>query len=151
MLRFQHRPPLGHGDTVVVHHVYSAVKVLRQHGRALAASAETAGHGDMHNGVIALPEDPLPQLQNTARRGLGGGNTSACLHGLEQLPGLNVHALQVGILIDDHRHGEQEDPQLLRLPGGDAAVAVRGNRDFHSLILSNVNAIFVDNRQLVYV
>jgi len=68
--RVHHGAALGHGDSVVIHHLYLPMIILRQHQRSLAGIAQSAGHGDVDEFIKAFIKNTVPQGDNIPRRGL---------------------------------------------------------------------------------
>ena len=126
---------LGDGDAVIIHHLHPAVVVLREQSGALTGAAQAAGHGNIHDLIIALCQNSVPQLHELPRRRLGGGDIPVLPQGVIQLLRRDVKPLVVDGFLQIDGHGQDINAQLFALHGGNSAVGIRCDCDFHSAIV----------------
>ena len=125
-----HSVLLGYGDLVVIRHLHPPAVIRRQDQRRLAGAAQAAGHGDIHNLVMPLRQDAVPQAGQVVRRGLGGGHAAPLPQVPVELLREQVYALVVNLVVNDNGHRHHLDIHALRFFPGNPAVAVCYNRYF---------------------
>ena len=113
----------GDGNAAVIDDLYSAVILLCELLRRMAALGKGARHGDMHH-VAPLFEEAFPHFRDARRRGLRGGNGRILCKMLVKLCLREVDVLEILLAIDDKRHGDDGNSQSFRLGLCDAAVGI---------------------------
>ena len=119
---------------MVVHHLDLAAELLRQADGRAAGGAETAGHGQVDHLVI-VGQQALPEGQDIAGSGLGGGDLAALFQVLVKGFGGQIDPLVIRFAVQDHGHGQNVDAVGLTLGGEDAAVGVGKNGYVHKNLL----------------
>ena len=116
---------------VVVRHLDPPAVAGGKGGGGLTGAAQAAGHGDVEELIVPLPQDLVPELQEVVRGGLGAGHAPPGLHVPEHFLRREADALIVDLIVDNNRHGHHPDAPLPGLRLGDAAFTVCYDRCPH--------------------